>query len=205
VSIEAAMTHPMQQEKAEIRARALARRDGLDATARAAAAAALEARAPALGDVAGRVVSGFWPIRSEIDPRPLMRRLALDGAAIALPVTIDQKTLVFRRWNGDAGALRRARFGLMEPGPEAEELDPDTMLVPLAAFDRRLNRIGYGAGYYDRYIAGRIAKGKTPRLIGVAFSCQEVEAVPAEVHDQPLDMMLTETGVLRPTMRETSS
>ena len=76
-------------------------------------------------------------------------------------------------------------------------VDPDLMLVPMAAFDRLGHRIGYGGGYYDRAISRLHAKGRRPRLIGVAFDCQQVDVIPAEDHDVALDAVLTESGLLR--------
>ena len=85
-------------------------------------------------------------------------------------------------------------LALLDPGSQAVELDPTVMLMPLAAFDRMGNRIGYGAGHYDRAIARLHEKGQQPRLIGVAFDLQEVEQVPHEVHDVPLSAILTQSG-----------
>ena len=185
----------LQREKSEMRALVLGRRGALDLAARNRAADALANSADLIGDVGGRVVSGFWPIKGEIDLRGQMRRLAERGAELALPAIIDRETLVFRRWDGEAHSLIAARFGTKEPAPDAAEVIPDVMLVPLAAFDGAFNRIGYGAGYYDRAIARFEDVGRKPRLIGVAFDCQRVDTVPVEAHDQPLDAMLTESGL----------
>ena len=86
-------------------------------------------------------------------------------------------------------------FGTAGPGEDAPILDPDIMLVPLAAFDRRGHRIGYGAGHYDRAIARLHQKGLQPRLVGVAFDCQEVPLVPNQWHDIMLSDVLTESGL----------
>ena len=86
-------------------------------------------------------------------------------------------------------------FGTAGPGPEAEVLDPTLMLVPLAAFDARGHRIGYGGGYYDRAIERLHGKGIAPRLTGIAFDCQEVELVPDEGHDVQLHAILSESGL----------
>ena len=182
--------------KARIRELALARRDGLSPSWRAEASARLAAHADAIPVGSGQVVSGFWPIRSEIDPRRLMDALAARGAVLALPVVIDRRTIVFRRFDA-ASELVAGGFGTMAPGPEAETVDPDVMLVPLAAFDTTGNRIGYGAGHYDRAVAALVARGREPPLIGIAFDCQRVEAIAAEAHDVPLDTVLTETGLYR--------
>lgn len=189
------MTGEHRRRKADTRGIALARRDGLSDGARAAAATALAKAADVLGDVRGCVVSGFWPIRGEIDPRSLMARLEDRGAMLALPVMIDRETLEFRRWRAGQN-LHAAKFGVMEPGPDAAMVEPGVMLVPLAAFDDGFNRIGYGAGFYDRAIARLTKLGRRPRLVGLAFDCQRADVVPTEPHDEPLDMIITETGVL---------
>lgn len=181
-------------DKADIRAMALARRDALGADRHSRAAQVLADHADAIGFEDGDIVSGFWPIRSEIDPRPLMEALAARGATIALPAVIDRQTIVFRRHDPDA-MLVAGSFGTMAPGPEAEALNPDLMLVPLSAFDDAGNRIGYGAGHYDRAIARLHARGRSPRLVGLAFECQRVDRVPAEPHDVPLHTVLTENGL----------
>ncbi len=183
--------------KADLRRAALARRDALAGEVRAAAAERLADLVEGLTLPAGAIVSGYWPIRSELDPRPAMARLAARGHALALPVILpDGETMIFRRWR-DGDALVSAGFGLSEPGPGAEEVEPQVMLVPLAAFDRRGERIGYGKGYYDRAIARLTAKG--PRFeIGVAFATQEVARVPAEPHDRRLRLILTEAGPIAP-------
>jgi 5-formyltetrahydrofolate cyclo-ligase len=142
------------------------------------------------------VVSGFLPIRSEADIRPLLSALRLTGARITLPVILDKQTIVFRELVPGAELVSMG-FGTYGPGPEAAVLDPDLMLVPLAAFDAEGQRIGYGGGYYDRAIDRLHRKGLKPRLIGIAFDCQEVASVPAEPHDVRLHAVLTESGLRR--------
>lgn len=178
--------------KKQLRLEALARRDGLASDDRIEAAMVLAERAGDLGIAPGSVVSGYWPMRSEMDVRPLMFALMERGCRLCLPAILDKQTIVFRELSRGA-ALIDMGFGTFGPGPEAEELAPTVMLMPLAAFDRRGHRIGYGAGYYDRAIA-RLAEAR-PRLLGVAFDCQEVDAVPDEPHDQKLDALLSESGL----------
>ena len=144
----------------------------------------------------GRVVSGFWPMRSEVDVRPLMFALREKGARLCLPAILDKTTIVFRELVRGAPMVEMG-FGTLGPHEEAEVLDPTLMLVPLAAFDARGHRIGYGAGYYDRAIARLADKGIEPRLIGIAFDCQEVEMVPDENHDVIIPEILTESGLRR--------
>jgi 5-formyltetrahydrofolate cyclo-ligase len=184
----------IRREKAAIRIAALARRDALGADDRLKASRALTHPALSfLGHVAGNTVSGFWPIRSEIDPRSIMRALAERGASLALPC-IESGRLVFRDF-AFGERLRRAGFGLSEPYPDTPEATPAMMLVPLAAFDRKGGRIGYGKGYYDGAIERLVALGRRPRTLGLAFSCQEVPSIPVEPHDQRLDAVLTERGL----------
>lgn len=182
--------------KASLRAEALGRRDGLDTCYRIEGSLAIVEHAHAIAVPPGTVVSGFWPMRSEVDVRPLMARLAERGARLCLPAILDKTTIVFRELVRGAPLIDMG-FGTSGPGPEAEVLEPSLMLVPLAAFDRRGHRIGYGAGYYDRAIARLNEAGRAPRLIGIAFDCQEVERVPDQPHDIALPEMLTESGLRR--------
>ena len=180
--------------KKQLRGEALARRDQLDPTWRIEAAFGMAERAGEIGIEAGSAVSGFWPIKSEVDVRPLMFALRERGARLALPAILDHETIVFRELVRGAPLVDMG-FGTAGPGEEAEILDPRLMLVPLAAFDARGHRIGYGGGYYDRAIERLQAKGHAPRLVGVAFDCQEVAAVPDEAHDVRLESVLTESGL----------
>lgn len=191
----------MSARKAAVRAAALARRAALDPHARIEGSLALVAHVDALGFPQGAIVSGFWPIRDEIDPRPLMDALRARGHALCLPAIVDNE-LVFRRLTRET-VLVRAGFGTVEPPADAEELVPECLLVPLAAFDLRGARIGYGRGYYDRAIA-RITRalGHRPATVGLAFSAQRADAVPEEAHDQRLDRILTEAGLMEFKDRE---
>lgn len=187
----------IKAQKKTLRAEALKRRDALDASWRLQAAMAMsEAARRAVGFAPGAVVSGFWPMRSEVDVRPMMSALREKGARLCLPAILDKTTIVFRELV-EGAAMVEMGFGTHGPHEEAAVLDPVLMLVPLAAFDARGHRLGYGAGYYDRAIAGLEARGMRPRLIGVAFSCQEVGRVPDEPHDVPLPEIVTESGLRR--------
>jgi 5-formyltetrahydrofolate cyclo-ligase len=179
-------------QKATLRAAALAARDALSVEQRTAAALALAARGLPFALVPGSIVSGYSPIRSEIDPVPLMRALAGQGARLALPAVMARgKSLAFRAWTaGDRLIL--GPLGILEPSPAATELIPDIMLVPLAAFDRAGHRIGYGAGHYD-YTLAHLRKVKPIAAVGIAFAVQEIKTVPALPHDVALDYVLTET------------
>src|ERR1700676_2470230 len=180
--------------KADLRAAALAARDALSSEHRAAAAQAIASRGLPFEIRPGAVVAGYSPIRSEIDPAPLMRELAAKGAHLALPVIAARgQALRFRAWSPN-DKLMQGPLGILEPSPAAAEIVPDIVLVPLAAFDRSGHRIGYGAGHYDRTLA-QLRKSKAVTAIGVAFAAQGVEAVPALSHDVALDYVLTDTQV----------
>jgi 5-formyltetrahydrofolate cyclo-ligase len=181
--------------KSNLRAAALAARDALTVEQRAAAAHAVAERGLPIEITRGAVVSGYSPIRSEIDPVPLMRKLAGQGAQLALPAVMARgKSLAFRAWSA-SDRLMLGPLGILEPSPAATELIPDIMLVPLAAFDRAGHRIGYGAGHYD-YTLAHLRKLKHVIAVGLAFAAQEIVAVPALPHDVALDCVLTETEVL---------
>ena len=186
---------PARELKDRVRREALARRDALDAGLRIEKSLHVaEIGTPAIGFAPGTVISGFLPIRSEIDLRPLMAALRERGARLCVPAVIDRQTIVFRELERDAGLVRTG-FGTVGPGPEAMVLDPQIVLLPLAAFDGRGHRLGYGAGHYDRAVARLHGRGLKPRLIGTAFDCQEVDEVPVEAHDIALDEILTESGL----------
>lgn len=184
----------MSASKAELRAKALAKRDALSEKKRIAAAAKLARRGLPFELLPGSIVSGYSPIRSEIDPMPLLARLAEEGARLALPcVTARGQSLIFRLFHPN-DRLMLGPLGIPEPSPAAAEVVPDIMLTPLAAFDRLGHRIGYGAGHYDVTFA-HLRKTKQIVGIGLAFAVQETEAVPALAHDVALDYVLTESDV----------
>jgi 5-formyltetrahydrofolate cyclo-ligase len=177
--------------KAELRNAALAKRDAMPAAERQAGAEAIAARGFPVAVGAGTIVSGFSPMKTEINPLPLMRKLAARGVTLALPCIAGRgKPLVMRAWAfGDA--FKAGQWGIREPLPEAPEVAPDVLIVPLAAFDRAGHRIGYGAGYYDMTINALRAKKKVV-AVGIAFAVQEIERVPATERDARLDLLLTE-------------
>jgi 5-formyltetrahydrofolate cyclo-ligase len=183
--------------KKELRQQALARRNALDPFWRIEASLEMAQTAKESIELdPGTIVSGFWPMRSEVDVRPLMFALREKGARLCLPAILDKETIVFRELVRGAPMVAMG-FGTVGPGEDAAVLDPAIMLIPLAAFDSRGHRIGYGAGYYDRAIAKLQAKDIEPRLIGIAFDCQEVPLVPNEWHDVIIPELLTESGMRR--------
>lgn len=189
------MTASAQLEKPVLRAAALAKRDAMPAVERQAAAEVIAARGLPVEVTPGSVVSGFMPMKTEINPLPLLRKLSDAGARLALPCINGRgHPLIMRAWKfGDA--FKAGQWGIREPLPEAPEVAPDIVLVPLAAFDRVGNRIGYGAGYYDMTLAALRASKKVI-AIGIAFAAQEIAAVPATERDERLDFVLTERDVI---------
>ena len=143
---------------------------------------------------AGMCVAAYWPIRDEIDCKPLLISLMDNLHSVCLPMVMgDEVPLEFRMW--EAGApLYPAGFGTLAPAETAPTIQPDLIIIPLLGFDQSGTRLGYGKGYYDRTIA---AMENKPTLVGYAFSAQELESIPREAHDVPLDYLVTETGVRR--------
>jgi 5-formyltetrahydrofolate cyclo-ligase len=185
----------IQSLKARIRREAAARRDALPAAERAAAAAAIAARPLPVAVPRGAIVSGFSPLKSEINPVPLMRVFADAGARLALPVVAGRgKPLVMRSWTfGEP--LMSGVWGIREPPPEAPEVFPDILIVPMLAFDRTGHRIGYGAGYYDMTIA-RLRGTKPVTTVGIAYAVQEIGEIPTTPRDARLDFVLTERATI---------
>ena len=139
----------------------------------------------------GPVVAGYWPIRTEVSPLPLMANLVREGLTTSLPVTPEPGgRLTFREWK-EGGALVEGPYGTSEPSPEAAIVTPGILLVPLLAFDAGCQRLGYGGGFYDRTIASLRAHNPGTRAVGLAYGEQLVDQLPVEPHDEPLDAVLT--------------
>ena len=189
------MSTSIEATKSQLRSAALARRDALPAVERAAAAETIAAREFPIGLAPGSIVAGFMPMKSEINPLPLMRQLAGAGALMALPAVAGRGRPLILRAFAFGDALAAGVWGIREPMPEAPEVAPDIVLAPLAAFDRTGHRIGYGAGYYDLTIAG-LRADKAVVAIGIAFAVQEIASVPATPRDARLDLVLTEREVI---------
>ena len=179
--------------KAELRALALSRRAALSAAEhRRGSDRAVAHLRPLVRP--GETVALFWPMRGEIDPLPLVADVQRMGGEVAMPV-VDGRAMIFRRFGGEA-TLESGIYGTRHPPAHEPVLHPDLVIAPLAAFDRRGGRIGYGGGYYDRFLAGARLAGRIPRVVGVAFACQEVDAVPVEPHDEPLSAIATERELI---------
>jgi 5-formyltetrahydrofolate cyclo-ligase len=182
--------------KSDLRAAALARRAEMSAEASAAFAARLAEVGPQLAAKAGaKVAAAYWPIRSEASTLPLIEALGDQGLVTALPVLVARdEPLLFRAWKvGDP--TNPGQMKIPEPDPSLADVTPDLLFIPLAAFDRSGNRLGYGAGFYDRTLEKLRANGRVT-AIGIAYGCQETAAIPAEPHDQRLDFVLTERELI---------
>lgn len=176
--------------KKSARAEAFARRQVAFAARRPDDAARLT---EVLAGHAGKVLAGFMPMRTEIDCLPAM---AAHRGPVGVPVIFAPATpLRFRQWRPDS-VLVPGRFGAMVP-EAGDWLEPDVLIVPLLAFDRRGYRLGYGGGFYDRTLE-RLRAKRPVTAIGFAFAAQEVAEVPIEPTDQPLDLIVTESGSIRP-------
>lgn len=142
----------------------------------------------------GAIVSGYLAQGAELDAAPLLRKASDEGFATALPVVKGaDAALAFCAWRPDE-ALTHGAFGIRVPARQEQEVFPDVCLVPLLAFDAKGHRLGQGGGYFDRTIPKLKARGKVA-AIGLAFSAQEVPAIPFAGHDHPLDGVLTEKGL----------
>jgi 5-formyltetrahydrofolate cyclo-ligase len=185
----------MDDLKATLRREALAHRDALPAGLRAAAAQAIALRPFPVAMPPGAIVSGFMPLKSEINPLPFMRKLSDAGAKLALPVVAGKGKPLIMRAFAFGETLASGVWGIREPKPDARQVFPDILLVPILAFDRRGHRIGYGAGYYDMTITA-LRTQKTIIAAGIAFAAQEIAEVPDTPRDARLDLVLTEREII---------
>ncbi len=183
----------IEEAKAALRAAAHKKRAAFHPSLRSEAAQA--AAAHFFGTVQldkSTVVAGYWPIRDEMDIKPVIARLMDAGQPVCLPVVLgDEQPLELRLWQ-DGAPLYEAGFGTLAPPEEAPRAVPHVILMPLLGYDKHGTRLGYGGGYYDRTLA---SLSHRPRLIGFAFALQEIDHIPRDAHDIPLDAIVTEDGV----------
>lgn len=179
--------------KAALREASLAHRDALEIDDRLIWDEAITERALALPvfDAAPGPVSAYWPMRSEADPRPILEVLHERGLKLCLPALVARR-MIFRRW-APYEPIVPGGFGTLVPDPAQPEIVPAILIVPLAAFDRRGFRIGYGKGHYD----AKLAELGAVTSIGIAYAAQEIDAVPEEPHDRRLDWIVTERETIR--------
>lgn len=144
----------------------------------------------------GAIISGYRAMFQEVDVEPILTLCHVNGHALALPVVIDKgQPLAFRSYKpGDP--LQGGRYGIEEPLPTVPFCEPDVLLIPLIAFDRRGARLGYGGGYYDRTVAALRCK-KDVMAVGIALSAQEMPDIPLEPHDAMMDYVVTEKEIIR--------
>jgi 5-formyltetrahydrofolate cyclo-ligase len=182
-----------EEQKAALRTEAHKRRARFHTSLRdEASRAAARHFFDAVGIAPHDIVAGYWPIRDELDCRPILVRLMDAGQPVCLPVMMGpEEPLELRLWR-DGEALYEAGYGTLAPADGAPLVEPDVILMPLLGFDRAGTRLGYGGGYYDRTLA-RLKR--RPRLVGLAFAMQELEHIPRADHDVPLDAIVTEAGV----------
>jgi 5-formyltetrahydrofolate cyclo-ligase len=180
------MTKDDQRKQAfAIRKAAHAARDGRDERAQ-------DYLATMIGHFSGKVLSGYMPIRTEIDPHPAM---AVHDGPLCVPVVeAAGQPLAFRRWSAGCAMIPGA-FGAPIPADETP-LTPEVLIVPLLAFDRRGYRLGYGGGFYDRTLEALRARGPVT-AIGFAYAAQERHDLLLEPTDQPLDLIVTDHGILQ--------
>jgi 5-formyltetrahydrofolate cyclo-ligase len=144
-----------------------------------------------VGTPAGRVVSGYWPIKGELDLRPWLVRLQQAGAILALPVVeVRQAPLVFRRWS-PGQRMERGHWGIPVPPSDAEMLHPEICLAPLVGWDMDGFRLGYGGGYFDRTLA---VLHPRPVVLGVGLQSARLDTIYPQPHDMRMSAIVTEAG-----------
>lgn len=148
--------------------------------------------------IEGPIIAGYWPIRSEIDPRPLMTAFSEKGCKLALPVTPEEgKPLSFHLFDGPE-SLQIGPYDTRQPDPQSPAVIPHLILAPLLAFDAACWRLGYGGGFYDRTLDQLESLGRRPKVIGLSFDAQQVDGVPTGPYDQPLDGICTPSKLMMP-------
>ncbi len=141
-----------------------------------------------------KIIGGYYPVNFEIDILEFLNKLEIKGLQVSLPVIKKNNEMDFYTWS-NKDLLKLNIYGIPEP-EQIKKVIPDILLVPLVAFDTRLYRIGYGGGYYDRYIE-KFSNKKNLLKIGIAHSCQKINRVPINNYDKKLDLIITEKYVLR--------
>ena len=136
-----------------------------------------------------KIVGGYYPYNSEVDTTKILKEFEKKKYLISLPRIKKNSQMDFFRWSTKEPLLIN-KYGIPEPISNKTKY-PDILLVPLVAYDKNLNRIGYGGGFYDRYIK-KIKKRKKVTTIGLAFSFQKVKKIPTNEYDMKLDFIITE-------------
>ncbi|MDA8537588.1 5-formyltetrahydrofolate cyclo-ligase [Candidatus Pelagibacter bacterium] len=141
----------------------------------------------------GTIVGGYFPVNFEVDDIELLKKFEKKKFKISLPIIKKNFEMDFYKWT-PTDPLRINKYGIPEPEPKNLVL-PDILLIPLVAFDKKLNRLGYGSGYYDRLIS-KLSKKKKIVKIGLALSVQQVDKVPINKYDQKMNYIVTNKYIL---------
>jgi len=141
-----------------------------------------------------KIIGGYYPVNFEVDDLELLKRLEKKKFNISLPVIKKKFQMDFYGWSF-SNLLKSNKYGIPEPETK-NKVYPDIILVPLVAFDKNMNRLGYGGGYYDRFIK-KISKKKKIIKIGLAFSHQKIDKVPTNIYDQKLDYIVTNKYIIK--------
>ena len=140
-----------------------------------------------------KIIGGYYPINHEIDDLEILNYFFLKGSLISLPKIKKKSQMEFYKWNKNEPLLLN-KYGIPEP-VTTNKVYPDILFIPLVAFDKELNRLGYGGGFYDRYIQ-KISKKKKVVKVGLAFSFQKLKTIPVKKHDKKLDIIITEKEII---------
>ena len=141
-----------------------------------------------------KIIGGYYPVNFEVDDLELLKKFEKNKFNISLPVIKKNFQMDFYKWSF-SDSLKINKYGI--PEPETKNIVyPDIILVPLVAFDKNLNRLGYGGGYYDRLIK-KLSKKKNITKIGLAFSFQKIDKVPINIYDQKLDYIITNKYIVK--------
>ena len=139
-------------------------------------------------------LAGYYPINFEVDVLNFLSKISKEGINTALPIITKNSGMIFKSWNSSQ-TMYLNKYGIPEPNKMNKALKPDVILVPLVAYDQSLNRLGYGAGYYDRALK-KLSLQKKILSIGIAFSFQKYSKIPINETDHPLDYILTENKII---------
>jgi len=140
-------------------------------------------------------IAGYYPANYEVDILDFLQKASKRKFKIVLPVIKSKNRMSFKSWiNNDP--LYVSKFGILEPHASSKEITPDLIMVPLVAFDKQLNRVGYGKGYYDRILNRMIKKKNKIISIGIANSSQQCKTIPVNKYDFKLDYIFTNQGII---------
>tara|TARA_B110000971_G_scaffold125045_1_gene127989 strand:+ start:550 stop:1095 length:546 start_codon:yes stop_codon:yes gene_type:complete len=140
------------------------------------------------------IIGGYYPVNFEVDDLVILKKFEKDKFNISLPVIKKKFQMNFYKWSF-SDLLKINKYGI--PEPETKKIvNPDVLLIPLVAFDKNLNRLGYGGGYYDRLIK-KLSKKKKIIKIGLAFPFQKINKVPTNIYDQKLDYIVTNKYIIK--------